>query len=192
MQVYEPAGDEAMLPDDEEHIDADTPGVAEEPQDYGAASDEEWQSDDTTTNWDEDDPQTSGRIRYVVDNVDVSVVAERVQYLGPDGKLITESLKDYTRQKVREQFTSLDDFLRRWNAAKRKQTIIDELAENGVFWHDLIEGVRKKLGAEPAPFDAHYTVFPTGPSAAADTEGVLVRGAQGVRSLTVIPASSSE
>lgn len=36
--------------------------------------------------------------------------------------------------------------------------------------------------------NARYTVFHTGPSATADIEGVLVRGAQGVRSLTVIPA----
>ena len=36
--------------------------------------------------------------------------------------------------------------------------------------------------------NANYTVFHTGPSATADIEGVLVRGAQGVRSLTVIPA----
>lgn len=35
--------------------------------------------------------------------------------------------------------------------------------------------------------DAHYTVFHTGPSATADIQGVLIRGAQGVRSLTVIP-----
>lgn len=34
--------------------------------------------------------------------------------------------------------------------------------------------------------NARYTVFHTGPSATADIEGVLVRGAQGVRSLTVI------
>lgn len=36
--------------------------------------------------------------------------------------------------------------------------------------------------------NARYTVFHTGPSATADIEGVLVRGAQGVRSLTIIPA----
>ena len=35
--------------------------------------------------------------------------------------------------------------------------------------------------------NARYTVFHTGPSATADIEGVLVRGAQGVRSLTIIP-----
>lgn len=35
--------------------------------------------------------------------------------------------------------------------------------------------------------NARYTVFHSGPSATADIEGVLVRGAQGVRSLMVIP-----
>ena len=38
---------------------------------------------------------------------------------------------------------------------------------------------------------ARYTVFHTGPSATADIEGVLVRGAQGVRSLTVIAATAN-
>ncbi|MES1929367.1 hypothetical protein SADO_08922 [Salinisphaera dokdonensis CL-ES53] len=39
--------------------------------------------------------------------------------------------------------------------------------------------------------NARYTVFHTGPSATADIEGVLVRGAQGVRSLTIIPTGGS-
>lgn len=38
----------------------------------------------------------------------------------------------------------------------------------------------------PAFREARYCVFMTGPSATADIEGVLVRGAQGIRSLTVI------
>ncbi len=33
----------------------------------------------------------------------------------------------------------------------------------------------------------HYAVFQTGPSATADIEGVLIHGAQGVRSLSVLP-----
>jgi L-lactate dehydrogenase complex protein LldG len=40
-------------------------------------------------------------------------------------------------------------------------------------------------------FDARYAVFMTGPSATADIEGVLIRGAQGIRSLTVIPRNRS-
>ena len=39
---------------------------------------------------------------------------------------------------------------------------------------------------ERARFDARYGVFMTGPSATADIEGVLIHGAQGIRSLTVV------
>ena len=40
---------------------------------------------------------------------------------------------------------------------------------------------------ERANFDARYGVFMTGPSATADIEGVLIHGAQGIRTLTVVP-----
>ncbi|MEP7302528.1 MAG: LUD domain-containing protein, partial [Caldimonas sp.] len=39
---------------------------------------------------------------------------------------------------------------------------------------------------DPGFRTARYAVFMTGPSATADIEGVLIRGAQGVRTLTVI------
>ena len=93
------------------------------------------------------------RVRYIVDNVKVSVIAERVQYYGPDGKLITESLRDYTRERVKRQFTSLDHFLRRWGNAAQKNAIIEELASQGVLWDELAEDVEKKLGKPLDPFD---------------------------------------
>jgi len=40
--------------------------------------------------------------------------------------------------------------------------------------------------------DGHYAAFHTGPSATADIEGVLIHGAQGVRSLFVLPVSKAE
>jgi L-lactate dehydrogenase complex protein LldG len=43
---------------------------------------------------------------------------------------------------------------------------------------------------ERAQFDAGYGVFMTGPSATADIEGVLIHGAQGIRSLTVVLAAA--
>lgn len=94
-------------------------------------------------------PEGGARSKYVVSGVEVSVIAERVQYLGLDGRLITESLKDYTRAKVLESFQSLDDFLQRWSASERKQSVIEELQEQGVFFDEL----RKKLGRELDPFD---------------------------------------
>ncbi|CAA7626010.1 Type I restriction enzyme EcoAI R protein [Candidatus Terasakiella magnetica] len=111
-----------------------------------------------------DDPEPPGgplppdepgqpRIKYVIGDVAVTVVAERVQYYGPDGKLITESLRDYTRTCVRKQFASLDDFLRRWTSSERKKAIIDEMAAQGVLWEPLAEDVGKKLGKTLDPFD---------------------------------------
>lgn len=86
---------------------------------------------------------------YVVSGVEVAVLAERVQYYGRDGKLITESLTDYTRKTVQEHYATLDAFLRRWSAADRKQAVIDELREQGV----LLEELREKAGRELDAFD---------------------------------------
>ena len=61
---------------------------------------------------------------------------------GKDGKLITESLIDYTRKNIRNQFGNLDDFLRSWSKAEKKQAIIEELKDDGV----LLEAVREEMG----------------------------------------------
>ena len=44
----------------------------------------------------------------------------------------------------------------------------------------------------PEFFGANYAVLMSGPSATADIEGVLIRGAQGIRSLTVIPVPRTD
>lgn len=82
-------------------------------------------------------------IKYVLNNVPVSIVAERVEYLGPDGKLVTESYRDFSKKQIREEFASLDDFLSNWNSAAKKKAIIDLLEENGVIVENLAEAVGK-------------------------------------------------
>jgi len=86
-------------------------------------------------------------VKYVVNDVPVSVVGERVQYYGKDGKLITESLKEYTRNAVREEFHSLDAFLTKWVEADRRQAILKELEERGVFFEELANEVGKDFSA---------------------------------------------
>jgi len=76
-------------------------------------------------------PPPKPRIKYYVNNVEVSIVKERVQYYGPDGKLITESLTDYTRKQVHNEFPSLDQFLQKWSEADRKEAILEELEQSG-------------------------------------------------------------
>lgn len=87
--------------------------------------------------------------KYYVDNVPVTVVTERVQYLDEKGKLITESLRDYSRKKLLRAYSSLDRFLKDWSRADRKQVIIDELAAKGVFLDELAE----QVGRDYDPFD---------------------------------------
>ena len=79
----------------------------------------------------------------------VSVIAERIEYLDADGKLVTETLRDYSRKTIRAQYASLDDFLRRWSAAERKQAVVDELAAEGL----LLEPLLDELGKDLDPFD---------------------------------------
>jgi len=87
--------------------------------------------------------------KYRVSGVSVSKVAERVQYYDSDGRLVTESFKDYTRKTMAKQFSSLDEFVKRWNESDRKQAVIDELANEGIIWQALED----EVGKEMDPFD---------------------------------------
>ena len=83
--------------------------------------------------------------KLYVNGVNVAVLNERIQYMDGNGKLITSNLKDYTRQKVREQYQSLGDFLNKWNAADKKHAIIEELTEQGIVYENLKEAVNKEM-----------------------------------------------
>ncbi|WGO92798.1 DEAD/DEAH box helicase family protein [Pseudomonas viciae] len=138
--IYNPEGDESPVPPDEPSDD----------DEEGAVGGDDEPPDDTSGG---DEEGGKKRIKYVINNVKVFVVAERVQYYGPDGRLITESLHDYTRACVQKQFASLDDFLRHWTDAEQKKVIIEEMAVQGVMWEALAEEVEKKQGQPLDPFD---------------------------------------
>lgn len=84
----------------------------------------------------EDTGGGQGPVKYVIDDVNVRIAVERSQYLDADGKLVTEDyrvlLKDDIRKALQAQFGTLTGFLRRWNAADRKQAVLEELGEHGV------------------------------------------------------------
>ena len=94
--------------------------------------------------WDDGDSEYK---KYRVSGVTVSKVAERVQYYDTDGKLVTESFKDYTRNTIKKQYSTLDEFVKKWQGSERKQVIIDELASEGVIWEALEEDVDRELDA---------------------------------------------
>ncbi len=89
------------------------------------------------------------RAKYYVNGVDVNIINERIQYLGADGEIITESLKDYTKKNVLKEFKSLDDFINKWNSVDKKEAIIKELEEQGVFFDIL----KEEVGKDFDPFD---------------------------------------
>ncbi|KPZ15158.1 Type I restriction-modification system, R subunit [Pseudomonas syringae pv. viburni] len=137
--IYNPEGDDSPVPPDSPLEGED--GIV----DGGDWLPEEESEGDTSSD--------KKRIKYVIDNLPVYVIAERVQYYGPDGRLVTESLHDYTRACVQKQFASLDDFLRRWSDSEQKKVIIEEMAVQGVMWEALAEEVEKKQGQTLDPFD---------------------------------------
>ncbi|MGZ5568506.1 MAG: EcoAI/FtnUII family type I restriction enzme subunit R, partial [Limisphaerales bacterium] len=89
------------------------------------------------------------RRKVVVNGVEVTVIKERVQYLGDDGKIITESLRDYTRKNIRASYASLDSFLISWRQSDKKRAIVEELEQHGVIFAALNE----EIGSAFDPFD---------------------------------------
>ena len=138
VQIYEPRGDEPVNPPEPDAPDAVTPnaGRVEPAFEPGAPGGNE----------------SGGPVirRYIVGNaVSVAVARERVQYLNAQGKLITESLRDYTRINVMRQYDSLDKFLQAWSDADRKAALIEALEAEGVLFDALADEVGKDLD----PFD---------------------------------------
>ncbi|MBK6697227.1 MAG: DEAD/DEAH box helicase family protein [Myxococcales bacterium] len=146
VQIYNPQGSDSIAPPDDlpaERQDGQgplEPGAHEGGLDGPGAPSEDGGGDGAG--------EAGGkRIKYVVADVPVYVVAERVQYYGKDGKLITESLRDYSRNAIREKYASLDSFLKTWKKSDRKQAILKELEEQGVFFEELAKEVGKDLSA---------------------------------------------
>ena len=116
--IYEPGEDDDPVPPDPEYPDDDG----------------------------EEKGDGEGVKKYVFDGVPVKIIAERIEYYGPDGNLITESYRDYTRRKIKTEFASLDAFLRGWSTAGKKQAIIELLEEHGIILDNLKEIIGKDYG----------------------------------------------
>ena len=133
IQIYEPGPDDPPVPPD---VDDDGDGEGEGgdtlPSGGGGII---------------GDPPPPGVRKFYVDHVEVRVATEQVQYLDGAGRLITESLRDYSRKALKSSYASLDQFLTAWNDADRKKVILDELAKKGVFLDELAELVGRDYDA---------------------------------------------
>ena len=138
VQIYEPQPDEPVVPPDEDN--------SPQPDNLEPLTPDDFKP--TQPNIDIVDAENEIK-KYYVNNIPVSIIHERVQYYGKDGKLITESLKDYSKKNIEKEFASLDEFIKKWNDAEKKEELIKELAEHGV----LLEALREEVGLDLDDFD---------------------------------------
>jgi type I restriction enzyme R subunit len=83
--------------------------------------------------------------KIYVNGVNVSILVSRELYFDSNGKPITTSLKDHTKEIIKGKFASLEDFLLKWNEADKKEAIINELIEQGVMVEALYDAVDKEV-----------------------------------------------
>jgi type I restriction enzyme R subunit len=120
--IYEPKeDDDPVPPDPESEVEGDP---------YGATD-----GDDGT-----------GVTKIRISGVDAKIIAERIEYVGPEGQLITESYREFARKQIVSEYRSLDQFIRKWRASDRKKAIIDELEEQGIVLSNLAEEVGTGVG----------------------------------------------
>lgn len=129
VQVFEPNDDDDTVVPPDDVDDHPSDGDTDDPQPADGTFDPP--------------PEGSRQTKYYVDDVEVRVATERVQYLDANGKLITESLKDYSKKTILRDYQSLDKFLSAWGEAEQKQAILKELADKGVFLDELAQQVGK-------------------------------------------------
>ena len=139
VQIYEPGDDDPIAPPDH------TPPTDHEDDPIPPEPGE----DETVVCPPAGAPADGVRRKVYVDGVGADIVAERVEYLDEHGKLVTESLYDFTRKALKRRFASLDAFLRRWKAAERKQAVVEELEAEGLSLDDMAW----ELGKDLDPFD---------------------------------------
>lgn len=144
VQIYEPGEDDPPMPPDDlpPPNDPDDP-IPPEP------SDDEVILEDPLPPGPLPPPPPPPQPKFYINGKSVTVLTEGVEYLDENGKLVTESFKDFSRNTIRAHYASLDKFLARWRSTERKEAIIAELAEEGLLLDPLLEEIGKDLD----PFD---------------------------------------
>jgi type I restriction enzyme R subunit len=85
------------------------------------------------------------RPKQYINGVDVSVLISRELFFDSNGRPITVSLKDHTKEIIKGKYASLEDFLLTWNNADKKEAIIKELQQQGIMVEALYEAVDKQV-----------------------------------------------
>ncbi|UUC91584.1 EcoAI/FtnUII family type I restriction enzme subunit R [Comamonas sp. C11] len=166
VQIYKPTGEDDVVPPEQpDPAEGEGSGI-----DEGTGVPDGTQPDGTPAGGNTKDPAgvnggagstgSTGQPRkyQIGGRVTVSIARERIQYMDANGKLVTESLRDFTRINLAKKYDSLDAFLQAWSDADRKQALIEELQNHGVLLDVLVEEMALEKGngsslADADPFD---------------------------------------
>ena len=136
VQIYTPDNHESPVPPNENESE------------QSSSSDQSGNTSGSKSNIDIDTTE-EGTKKFYVNNIPVLIASERVQYYGKDGKLITESLKQYTKDNIIKEYNTLEVFKQKWNSTTKKEELISAMAENGIF----LEALKEEVGRDVDAFD---------------------------------------
>ena len=80
-------------------------------------------------------PPTDSKVKPIVgrDGCKVEIIHKTVSVYDANGKLLRqESIVDYTKENIRGEYATLDNFIRQWSAQEKKEAIRDLLHDRGI------------------------------------------------------------
>lgn len=131
-------GEDGLIPDPDWPDEGESPDGLEgpEPESFDGTAiicDPSWIADTG------DDPEGKVRVR----GVEVKLLNERIQYVDPTtGKLVTQSIRDFSKRSLLNTYSSLESFLHAWSEAQRKEELVNQLGSRGVF----LDAIREEAG----------------------------------------------
>ena len=79
------------------------------------------------------------RKKIYINNVEVTILTESVKYYDANGKLITESISEYSGKNLKKLYNEYENFEAEWHQAESKQDFLNQLYNDGVMVEALIE-----------------------------------------------------
>lgn len=83
--------------------------------------------------------------KVYIKGVDVSILNETIKYYDADGKLITESIIEYSKKNLKRLYEKYEDFEQEWIRADSKQEFINQLLNEGIMLDALFEKVNDNI-----------------------------------------------
>lgn len=86
-----------------------------------------------------------GSKKIYIKGVDVSILNETVKYYDADGKLITESVIDYSKKNLKRLYENYEGFEQEWYKADSKKEFLEHLMSEGVMLDALFDKINDNI-----------------------------------------------